>query len=278
MKIRFQKPSASLEPYIECYWSWESHGENSELYPLPKVIPNTDTEILFYYSTPFSIVSSQGNIHHLPQSHIVSLKSKAFELSHPNYREIGFFAVRFRRGCFRHFYKGMLEELPEIFLPLSEVWGYSGKEIEERIIAPLHFEQRVHMIEAFLHDRLADCMKQDDWIDAVIATLVRSNESMKLESIIQSLHIGERQFQRLFKQSIGMPAKQFQRLIRFETTIKQLMQLGKNRNSLSTILGHGYYDQSHFNREFQLLVHTTPSELLQDKRYMSLFYNTPSEG
>ncbi|CAM4421546.1 helix-turn-helix domain-containing protein [Paenibacillus alkaliterrae] len=277
MNIRFEKPCALLQPFIECYWSWESHKSENEQHNLLRVIPSTNMEVVLYYKMPFSFLDLKGNCHQLPQSHIVFWMNESFLLSLPKGKEIGFVAIRFRPGCFRHFYKGITDELIETFLPMPEVWGTSGMELADRVMDATYFEERIRLIESFLLEQLALNVKNNDMINYAVTALLKHTGNIKIGDIIHSSHVGERQFQRLFRQSIGIPAKQFQRLVRFESTIKQLMR-NHNLDPLTTILEHGYYDESHFYKEFQHFIPTTPRDLLLDKRYMSLFYNTPTEG
>jgi AraC-like DNA-binding protein len=157
------------------------------------------------------------------------------------------------------------------------VWGASGGELTERVMEAADFEERIRWIESFLLEQIARNVKSNDIVHAAVTDLLKNSGNIKIRNIIRELHIGERQFQRLFKQTIGIPAKQFQRFVRFESTIKQLMQ-NHPTTHLSIILAHGYYDQPHFYKEFQEFLPVTPRELLLDKRYMSAFYNTPAEG
>lgn len=277
MNIRFKHPCALLQPFIECYWSWESDNSEYEPNHLPRIIPSTNMEMILFYKEPFSISDRKGDGHRLPQSHFVFWMSESYSLSLPKEKEMGFVAIRFRPGCFAHFFKGAMEELIETFLPLPEVWGASGIELTERVMAAVNFEERIQLIESFLLGQIALNVKNDDFVHVAVTALLGNSGNIKIRDLMHDLHVGERQFQRLFKQSIGIPAKQFQRFVRFESTIKQLMQ-NHHTYHLSIILAHGYYDQSHFYKEFQELIPTTPRELLLDKRYMSFFYNTPSEG
>lgn len=62
---------------------------------------------------------------------------------------------------------------------------------------------------------------------------------------------------RQFTKTIGITSKQFERLIKFR---KALCQLTDSTDKLSHIgLDSGYFDQSHFIREFKLFMSTSPS-------------------
>lgn len=272
MDIRFEKPCRRLQPYVECYWSWESNKRDAERFCLPKVMPNTDTEVVIYYKSPLSVKSTL-----LPQSHVVFLHDEAVSLSLPKGGELGFVAIRFRPGCFRHFFDGMPGELTDRFVSLSDVWGRLGEELEARVLAAPHFAQRIFIIESFLLRQQSVCMKEDRWLDAAVSALLKQAGNLELERMTQSFHFSKRQFQRLFKQSVGMSAKRFQRLVRFESTVKKCMQ-NRNGNPLSIILAQGYFDQSHFYKECRQFMNEKPGPLLRDKTYLSFFYNQSEKG
>jgi hypothetical protein len=65
--------------------------------------------------------------------------SEAYSLSLPKEKEMGFVAIRFRPGCFAHFFKGAMDEFIETFLPIQEVWGASRIELTERVMAAFDF-------------------------------------------------------------------------------------------------------------------------------------------
>jgi hypothetical protein len=119
MNIRFEYPCSLLQPFIECYWSWESDNSEYELHHLPRIIPSTNMEMILFYKEPFSISDRKGDGHRLPQSHFVFWMREAYSLSLPKGKEIGFVAIRFRPGCFSHFYKGTMDEFNDPFLPIS---------------------------------------------------------------------------------------------------------------------------------------------------------------
>jgi AraC-like DNA-binding protein len=49
--------------------------------------------------------------------------------------------------------------------------------------------------------------------------------------------------------------------------------LQRKRKYLDVALEHGYYDQSHFLKEFKNYVSEYPTSFLQEQNFMSHFYN-----
>ena len=57
--------------------------------------------------------------------------------------------------------------------------------------------------------------------------------------------------------STGMTPKQYARVIRFKRIYHTLLNRGRAKETLSSQL-EGYYDQSHFNREFRFFTGLAP--------------------
>ena len=81
----------------------------------------------------------------------------------------------------------------------------------------------------------------------------------------------ERTLLRKFKEGVGVTPKVFQRLARFERTLRSLM-LGRAHSYLPLALAGGYYDQAHFSKEFKRLVGETPQAYLMPKNFQAHFY------
>jgi AraC-like DNA-binding protein len=79
---------------------------------------------------------------------------------------------------------------------------------------------------------------------------------------------------RYFKEVTGLSTKSFERLIKFR---KSLCSLTSNRYNLTTIGNNaGYYDQSHFIREFELFTNYSPKDyrlLLTKSNRPAINYN-----
>ena len=82
-------------------------------------------------------------------------------------------------------------------------------------------------------------------------------------------HYSERHLGRLFRQHIGMGAKEFSRLIRINLLLKRLE--GPNVFSLTELAQEfGFYDQAHFINDFKSVCGVPPGEY---RKNQSVFYN-----
>ncbi len=263
MKVWNLKPNTCLRQYISRYWLWEDEQD------LPKLLPGTGTELMFHYhQPPVLLTPTDENL--LPNCHIISPRYGFYPLRPTN--RVGFIAVRFRAGAFRHFCNEASNDLIDSFIDIKNLWGGKGYEFEQLIIGARTLEERIRIIESFLMEFLEKYHRSEQWVDMAVKNVLYQYNTIKLKDISRDLFISDRQFQRKLKESVGVSPKTFQRIARFESVVKNLL-LHKNKHYLDLALANGYYDQSHFIKEFRNNVGEYPSAFLQDENFMSHFYN-----
>lgn len=273
MNIQFIKPSPPLGPYIDRYWGWDAAGRNAagdnvyganEMY-LPHVPPGIGLDLFLHYKEPF-VIDEKGA---LSRSHLIFSWEKSSSILPSG--DVGFIAIRFKAGMFKNFTGIPLYELTDHYPDTESMWGSSGKHLLQRVNGVEGLASKVALLEEFLL-RLLDRHRKDTplW-NHIIEDLYHHHDTIRLDELAEERQWTYRHFRRKFKEEIGMAPKHFQRLARFHATLKPLL-LGRERRYLSTALDNGYFDQSHFLKEFKYFMHTTPSEFLQENNFMSHFY------
>jgi AraC-like DNA-binding protein len=264
MKICNLKPNKILQQYISRYWIWEDEPD------LPQLLPGTGTELMFHYHQPF-VGIHKDKACEMPLCHIIAPRNEFYYLK-PVYR-VGFIAVRFRAGAFRHFCREPSHNLIDSFIDIRELWGKYGVDFGQQVLDGKNLEERILTIERFLMALLAKYQKPEKWMDIAVRKVLYEYSSVKLSELSRNFLISERQLQRKFKECVGISPKAFQRNSRFEAVLKQLL-LNKRKDYLTVALDNGYYDQPHFIKEFQRYAGQQPSSFLQEINFMSHFYNT----
>jgi AraC-like DNA-binding protein len=263
MKICNLKPNKILRQYISRYWIWEDEPD------LPKLLPGTGTELMFHYHQPF-VGINKGKACEMPLCHIIAPRNESHYLKPVN--RVGFIAVRFRAGAFRHFCRESSINLIDSFIDIGDLWGKDGADFGQQVLDGKNFKERILTIERFLMVFFARYQKLDQWMDMAVEKVLYEYNTVKLAELSHNFFISERQLQRKFKECVGVSPKVFQINSRFEAVLKQLL-LNKRKDYLTIALDNGYYDQAHFIKEFQRYVGQQPSSFLQDRNFMSHFYN-----
>ncbi|WP_180955011.1 helix-turn-helix domain-containing protein [Bacillus sp. V3-13] len=81
-----------------------------------------------------------------------------------------------------------------------------------------------------------------------------------VREMAEKANLSTERFIQLFKQETGLTPKQYAGVVRFQRAVEHLRRKPEV-DGLETALACGYYDQSHFNRDFRLRSGMPPSEM-----------------
>lgn len=254
MSQHFILPCEALRPYVDRYWLWDMADSGAGL---PVMLPGTGAELIF-----------------LRDSHacLVCIRSQVFRFE--GFRAGGLFSVRIRSGAVRHFCRIPLEDLFDRPVGLEDIWGVEGRMLEEAIWAAPDDTMRARLLDAWLMARLRENARSSPEVELAIWHLYYGHQTVRIDALAERLGMSRRHFERLFRQHLGMTPKSFQRTARFHLTVRDMLLSG-SASSLEVALDHGYYDQSHFIRDFESFVGVSPLRFLTHSADRPHFYNPP---
>src|SRR6185312_11001650 len=145
-------------------------------------------------------------------------------------------------------------ELANRSVPLEQLIPRArAEEVTGRIAAAPDDASRVALVERFLRELP---FARDPLVTRALERLSDPNGSPSLAAIAAELALSERQLERRFLRRVGMMPKRFARLARFQRAVS----LMDSEPALAAVAQHaGYYDQSHFVREFRAFAGTPPA-------------------
>lgn len=116
---------------------------------------------------------------------------------------------------------------------------------------------RIHLFDEWLIHRLKLGKERSDIIPVSLTMLRETRGQGTIPDLAQTLAISQRQLERLYQSQVGMTPKQYAQLLRVESARLALKQMnGQTTTTLAAALG--YFDQSHFIREFGTVIGVTP--------------------
>lgn len=107
-------------------------------------------------------------------------------------------------------------------------------------------------------------------IDRAIEIIFENNGMISIQKMSEQLDTSPRQLERYFNKFIGLSPKLYMRIIRFNY-IFELMK-NKDHNWQDLIFQSGYYDQSHFIKNFQEFTGEDPTQYGFDEKNMANFF------
>jgi AraC-like DNA-binding protein len=186
-------------------------------------------------------------------------------------RRMGFFGhielmgVRFYEGGAYPFLGLPLHELCNETTVLDALDRPGLQRLHARLMEATSVASRIGLLEQWLMARLALGKERDALIPASLAQLREQGGDVSVAALAQDFAISQRQLERLYQGQVGLSPKQYAQLVRVERARRALRQTGEH--AVARVAADlGYYDQSHFIREFSAVIGMTPSAYRQGHR------------
>ncbi|NML19555.1 helix-turn-helix transcriptional regulator [Pseudoflavitalea sp. G-6-1-2] len=248
-------PSISLSPYVREYMIIESeNGMNNTLIP--------DTYLVLAIRLNGSIVFYEGAHTTTPSLQIISgLQNAARQLSYT--KGTSNFLIVFREGGLAAFSKMPAHELYNQTVDAGNVFSSELLEaFTEKIQEAATHAERAKIADDFLQQQLIRT-DNDPLIQRAVQLIQQQHGIIKVKELAASLHISQDPFEKKFRTYIGTSPKKYASIIRIRNIIEKI----PSYTSL-TDAGYeaGYYDQSHFIKEFRAFTGQTPKEFLRSPR------------
>jgi transcriptional regulator GlxA family with amidase domain len=153
-----------------------------------------------------------------------------------------------------------LADLYQRFVPISSLAGNRFNWLFCLIREAPDMQSRVAIATSFLQKKLLAVHAGNDLLTKAIRKIWMEEGNISTACLSKSVFIGERQLQRLFKNSIGISPKLYSRIVRFRSAYEQA-QSGRQMAWADVAYSLGYADQAHFVKDFKNFAGVTPTAL-----------------
>jgi AraC-like DNA-binding protein len=159
---------------------------------------------------------------------------------------------------------------------MAELNAFSTDNLNEQLLNAENERDQIAVVTQFLSTR-ADASPRADPIVTQALRLIHDNmASTHVRHLLKLLNVSERQFERRFARTIGIPASLYLRIMRFQEAVR-LMKAGRVERLSDMAYDLGYTDQSHFIKDVRKFTGYTPrsltyavEECLEKTRYRTL--------
>ncbi|MDR1820940.1 MAG: helix-turn-helix domain-containing protein [Oscillospiraceae bacterium] len=162
-----------------------------------------------------------------------------------------YFGVRFLPGFLPKKLELSIPELVNSRCSLTEL--PAGAELLEKMSETPGFEDRARLLWTFI----ADSWRTNELLQLMISAVCASGGEVRVRELEEKTMYSARYINRVFNDNLGLSPKAFCEHVRFQQLISYM-----NSNSYGRITDiaadYGYYDQSHFTREFKEFTTVTP--------------------
>ncbi len=245
------QPSALLAPYVKQYW----------------FITVDDTVMRHQRFVPAGCMglafNREGSIYSslekspLPTSYLFGQSTRHATLTFTSLRLI---IVVFQPVGVKAFFGDAMNELNEKTVAIDDLSEPQLNELEHRLMDTADNQTCVFLIERFLLNRISTVNEEN--MRRMKNVVLSINAGITdIFALANTTCLGYKQFKRVFSTYIGTNPKDYLRITRFQRAL-QMLYIHPQTNLNELACSCGYYDLSHFIKEFKGFSGYLPSEFL----------------
>lgn len=154
-------------------------------------------------------------------------------------------------------------EYSESFVPSDLIFGSSINTLREQLFETSSFNEKIILVENYLENKFKTTTLKKTLVETIIKN--QKFTSMSLSNFKENTGYSKKHIIGKFKEQVGLTPKSYQRLLNIN---KAIVLLSKYEHSNYTHIAHdcGFYDQSHFIKNFKLITGITPKNYLSTEQ------------
>lgn len=254
--------SPHLSTFVECYFVWEKH----EVLTFPLRIESPPTgfaSMVFNYGDGYWVGNGKHESVRAPSAFLTGQATQSYVLNLSG--RIGMVGIVFRPSGLSSLFGLPMYEFTDERVNLTDVLGKSLQSLHEQIQEADSPGSRVRLVDQFLSRQLLKKGVVVDRTDYTANLIVERKGVVNVSELMDELYVCRRQFERQFLQKVGVSPKYYARIRRIGYLCAQLAgQRWQLSDWHDLIYQCGYYDQSHFIREFTQFTGKRPSLYVKD--------------
>lgn len=172
--------------------------------------------------------------------------------------------IKFKPGGFYPLFGAPVSRLTGRSIPLEDVFGVDSAPLEEKILQAPDDQEMVSQVETFLTPHLPSPDPNAVLAHELVTAIRDDRNVIKVEDAVSLSGMNKRTLQRLFDRYVGISPKSVIQRYRLQEAAVRIDR-GDVTDWLELSSELGYYDHSHFIRDFRSVVGMSPEEYRQKK-------------
>jgi AraC-like DNA-binding protein len=252
-------PHPALRPYVLEYVG-AREGYTAGL--IRRELPGDLAPIIFNFGPPFRM-RADGDAQWIEltsfvagafDSSVLVAATGAYEVVQVNFTLLGLRAIVGRP----------IADLTNRMVSLADVFGAEGERLAARLYDLGTWPARFAALDQLLLARLQRSRAIPPIVAATYRDLVRTAGAARITDIAEAAGCSRKHLIAQFASEIGLTPKVFARVLRFGRAA-ELLKAADGGRLVDIALACGYYDQSHFNRDFKAFAGVTPAALMASR-------------
>jgi AraC-like DNA-binding protein len=263
--FNFYKPKPPLSKFVDNFWLYEGYEPERKS---ERILPTGTLELVINLrqnDLQFYDAERPENCSHLSGAVVSGAHGRGFTPT----AEAFIIGVHFKPGGAFPFLGLPAGDLADTHVNLETLWGPSAGRLRERLCEARTSAERFQLLQEALMNRLCQGVEQHYAVSMALEMFGKHQAGSRVRDAAKYLGLSQRRFIQVFKSEVGLTPKLFSRIQRFQQT-RTYIQQNPSFNWAELAVDLGYFDQSHFIREFLEFSGLSPTDYLnRHKRFIA---------
>lgn len=265
MIFQVYKPSFPLNGFIDNLVYFEGF---TPAHSLDRFLPDGNTELII------DLTEIPQHIHDNHTLEVVQACSNAWvsgvrtrPITIPSGKGGRMVIVAFKKGAAHPFYPFPMIELTNSVVMADLAFGKSILDLRESLLYAKSIPEMFHLVEVFLLHKAGDKLYENTSINCikyVITNIIKQPTISNFHNLSDQIGYSQKHFIDLFKGQVGIPPKQYLKIMRFQKAIYKI-EANRSIHWSGIAAESGFYDQAHFINDFRDFSGFTPNEYIKKK-------------
>ncbi|MEO6979170.1 MAG: helix-turn-helix transcriptional regulator [Mucilaginibacter sp.] len=256
MRYREFTPGDFLKNYVQCYFVCET---DTAVFTEDKVFANGFIEIMFNLGTDGPQQLHNASLIKQPDIQLWGQTIQPFTFT--SFGKHSMFGIRFFPHTAACFFNERIEEFNDQVIDFNDIGGKETATLHSKLVDAKSLALRIELAEKFLLKKLSlspDKFSRLGLVNSIMRDLTKDDFFENINSVSSRYGISSRYLQKIFLSYSGLSPNLFSKIARFQ---KSIHLVAAKELTLTTIAHQcGYFDQSHFIKDFKFFTGSTPSQ------------------
>ncbi|MGD1112354.1 MAG: AraC family transcriptional regulator, partial [Mycobacterium sp.] len=238
------RPGPPLADHIEFFGHWIRRGTNYRSRALPRSAVTVVFDVGSRQRLDFYAADGESKLS-VPPAFVTGPQGASYVSDIAADEPV--MAIHFQPGGAFGFLGMSLSDLVGAPVGLGQIWGRQGDELHERLIAAPSVASRFNLLEEFMLSWAWSPVRRHPGVAAARGA-IEANPAIRMAEVRDLAGLSAKRLISLFRCEIGLSPKEYARIRRFQAALRQLGASAAGGADIAAEVG--YFDQSHFVREF----------------------------
>lgn len=274
--MEYQKfhPCKELEPFVECYYIWQSGNE-----PVKDLVvespPNGFCSIVFNTGDIYFLQNKKYEKLVVPKEFVAGQSIYSYKLYLNG--NISIAGIVFKPAALATIFNLPMYEYTEERIDLKRIFSSSlVDQFTEQLKQLADASQKAKLLEDFIMGFYKANKPVPDYIDAAANKIIDTNGMLHINELIENIYMSRRNFERRFFKKVGLSPKYYARIRRIGYLLNNIA--GKKKVDWATVFSEcEFYDHSHFIKDFMEFTGRTPQQYLEENKELANLVEKPKE-